>query len=87
MPPEKDDLILDKRFQVDLRTVYLLIAGTAIAVASVLGVYYSFQLKFNDLQHSVRDLEKRVQELEIKNGNYIPVGTKPIIIGMKKATK
>lgn len=65
-PSHTDDTILDKGFQVNLRVVYLLIAGTAIAVASVVGVYYSFELKFNDLQHTIRDLERRLQLLEQK---------------------
>jgi hypothetical protein len=63
-PNHTDDTILDKGFQVNLRVVYLLIAGTAVAVASVVGVYYSFELKFNDLQHTIRDLERRLQIIE-----------------------
>lgn len=66
MKHKQDETILDKGFQVNLRVVYLLIAGTAVVVASVLGVYYSFQLKFNDLQYIIRDLERRIQYLEQK---------------------
>lgn len=65
-PQNHDDTILDKGFQVNLRVVYVLVAGTAIAVAAVVGVYYSFELKFNDLQHTIRDLERRLQYLEGK---------------------
>lgn len=65
-PQNHDDTILDKGFQVNLRVVYLLIAGTAVGVAAVLGVYYNFELKFNDLQHTIRDLERRMQYLEQK---------------------
>lgn len=60
----QDENILDKGFQVNLRVVYLLIAGTAVGVASILAVYYGFQMKFNDLQYIIRDLERRIQVLE-----------------------
>lgn len=60
----QDENILDKGFQVNLRVVYLLIAWTAVGVASILAVYYGFQMKFNDLQYIIRDLERRIQVLE-----------------------
>ena len=69
MATTKNDLITDKTFLVNLRTVYIMISSTVVGVASVLAVVYNFKAKV-DAQNIIltNEIENRKNgQVELEN--------------------
>lgn len=58
MSPQERESILDENIKgINLRLVYTIVAGTAIGVATILGVYYNLKGEIDLLKYKVQQLE------------------------------